>query len=674
MSSTAPLNIALSYIKRGWNPVPIPFLAKGPIDSGWQFRVINEATAANFFNGQQQNIGVILGPTSRGLTDVDLDCPEAIKLAPQFLPPTGARFGRRSAPDSHWLYRTQLAEDSERAVIPFRDGKATIVELRIGGRNGAQTVFPGSVHESGEAIEWSKRGDPADVDGHNLRQRVAALASAVLILRKWPQAGTKLRHDTARVVGGFLGRCGWSADDAAAFVGAIAQASDNDDVKDRMRVASDAVAAFREGKHAPGFPAMAEAFGEQEAKRIADWLNYKTEDDRVGGDAPSSGTERPEVTIRAQPFVYRDPQTIPPRKWLYDQHFARGYVSADISPGGVGKTSLLLVEAIAMASSRNLIGALPPRPLTVWYVNLEDPLEEIERRIAAILLHYQIKPEEIEGRLYINSGRDTPLVVAEKHGDKTIVVRPVVDAISRELQERQVDLLLVDPFVNCHGVPENDNGSINLVAKTWVRLAEECTCAVGLIHHVRKPSNGQVEFTVDDARGGGALIGAVRSARVLNVMSKDEAAKAGIEERDRRLYVRVDDGKTNMKPPLDRAKWRKLESIGLGNSTADEPEDWVGVITSWTMPGVFDGVETADLRKVQAAIAGGEWAENPQAANWAGFAIADVMGWDAASKSSRQRIKTVLKTWIANKVLKVERRLSKRDGREKPFIVVGELA
>jgi hypothetical protein len=384
-------------------------------------------------------------------------------------------------------------------------------------------------------------------------------------------------------------------------------------------------------------------------------------------------TAADKVTIKARPFVYRDPRTIPPRKWLYDKHFARGYVSVDISPGGVGKTSLLLVEAIAMASGRNLIGAAPPRPSTVWYINLEDPLEEIERRIAAILLHYQIKPEEIEARLYINSGRDTPLVIAAKHGDKIVVVRPVVDAMSHELRKRQVDVLLIDPFVNCHAVPENDNGSINMVAKTWVRLAEECTCAIGLIHHVRKPSSGQAEFTVDDARGGGALIGAMRSARVLNVMSKDDAAKAGIEEKDRRAFFRVDDGKANMKPPIDRAEWRKLVSVGLGNGTQDEPEDWVGVVTAWAMPSAFDGVETADLKRVQAAIAAGEWAENPQATNWAGFAVAAVMGWDADMKSDQQRIKSVLKTWIANKVLKIERKFSKRDGRERPFIVVGDL-
>jgi len=90
------LDFARSYIKRSWNPVPIPHGDKQPSDKGWQDRVIDEASAQQYFNGKAQNIGVILGPTSNGLTDVDLDCPEAVAAAPDLLPPTSAIFGRSS--------------------------------------------------------------------------------------------------------------------------------------------------------------------------------------------------------------------------------------------------------------------------------------------------------------------------------------------------------------------------------------------------------------------------------------------------------------------------------------------------------------------------------------------------------------------------------------------------
>src|SRR4051812_11921264 len=190
-------DIALRYAQRGWNPVPIPFKAKGPTDNGWQERVITAENAPQFFNSQAQNIGVILGPTSGGLTDVDLDCPEGIAVAPDLLPETHAVFGRPSKPRSHYLYKTSLAGTADKATLQFRDptNKATLVELRVGGKSGAQTVFPGSTHPSGEVIEWHTEGDPAETDGEQLLRRVKVVAAAALLARHWPGEGC--RHGAA---------------------------------------------------------------------------------------------------------------------------------------------------------------------------------------------------------------------------------------------------------------------------------------------------------------------------------------------------------------------------------------------------------------------------------------------------------------------------------------------
>src|SRR3954466_405039 len=98
--------IARTYIHRGWVPIPIPHMAKKPLGDGWQNLRITEADLGQHFNGEPQNIGVVLGPASGGLSDVDLDCPEAIAVAPYLLPKTGAMFGRKTARDSHRLYRT----------------------------------------------------------------------------------------------------------------------------------------------------------------------------------------------------------------------------------------------------------------------------------------------------------------------------------------------------------------------------------------------------------------------------------------------------------------------------------------------------------------------------------------------------------------------------------------
>ena len=50
-------------------------------------------------------------------------------------------------------------------------------------------------------------------------------------------------------------------------------------------------------------------------------------------------------------------------------------------------------------------------------------------------------------------------------------------------------------------------------------------------------------------------------------MSSDEAARFGIEEGQRRSFVRVDSGKVNITPPLSSAQWFKIVGVPLGNAT-----------------------------------------------------------------------------------------------------------
>lgn len=381
---------------------------------------------------------------------------------------------------------------------------------------------------------------------------------------------------------------------------------------------------------------------------------------------------KPIIRVAATPFVARDPTTIPPRQWIYGKHYVRGHASTTIAPGGVGKTSLSCTEAVSMVTGRSLLGGdLPRRKLRVWLWNLEDPREEMERRLAAVLLHFQIDGAELDG-LFVDSGRTSPLMLATKVRDQVVVAEPVVDDLIREIREKRIDAVIVDPFVSSHSVPENDNGAIDRVVKTWAHIAEATSCAVELVHHARKPPSGSsAPFTVDDARGAVSLIGAVRSARILNVMSDDEAAKAAVPAEQRRSYFRIDDGKANMRPPIEAATWQRIVSVPLDNQTVDDDGDWVGVVTPWAMPGAMEGVSGEQVRKVQDRIAEGEWAESEQANDWAGHAVAEALEINLYAEGSRQRVKTLLRAWIKGGALKVERRRDMKKGRDKPFVIVG---
>ena len=402
---------------------------------------------------------------------------------------------------------------------------------------------------------------------------------------------------------------------------------------------------------------------------LEDQARYKRENPRAENKGPPSA-----ALVTARPFVCRDPRTIPPRQWLYGQHYIRKFVSGTIAAPGIGKSSLDSVEAIAMVTGRPLLGVPVPKPLRVWYWNLEDPFDEIERRIAAILLHFKIDPAEIEGRLFVNSGRDDPLVIAGMVKGSVTVRMPLIDALTAETVAREIDVLTIDPFVSCHQVPENDNGAIDAVTKAWGKVAGAADCAIDLVHHVRKPANAQAEFDVNDARGASAFVGTVRAARVLNTMSKDDAEAARVPLKQKGYYFSVANGKATMSPPAEKADWHKFVSVPIGNATPEYPlGDQVGVVTKWKFPGLFDDMAASDLFEIQKAIAAGKWRADARSPDWAGNAVAKVLDLDTSAPADKKRIKSMITTWIETGALKeAERKDEKR--RPRLFVEVGNWA
>lgn len=306
-----PLDAALNLIARGWNPVPVEYRSKKPaLGEEWHKVIITAQTAPQYFNGRDMNIGGQLGAPSRGLTDADLDCAEAIAIAPYILPRTSAIFGRPSKRNSHWLFYTTLADTVDNAALTFddplanrnkrRDGR--LIELRIGGcGKGAQTVMPGSIHTTGEEIRWEENGEPAAVDGVALRRQVATIAAYSLLARYWPETGSG-HHDTARVVGGFLARLGHPPPVVRCHVEAIAKAADSARWKELARTAKDAAEAYAAGGHTFGILKLPETFGNEIADKVAQWLNYQGE--------PGDDTQQEQGQQKPPPiFSWDDPDS-----------------------------------------------------------------------------------------------------------------------------------------------------------------------------------------------------------------------------------------------------------------------------------------------------------------------------------------------------------------------------
>lgn len=369
------------------------------------------------------------------------------------------------------------------------------------------------------------------------------------------------------------------------------------------------------------------------------------------------------LRIKATPFVWIDPADLPPRQWLYADHRLRKFVSVTFAPGGMGKSSLLLAEALAQATGRPLLGEYVHERGNVWLWNGEDPIDELQRRVAAACIAHRISPQEIEGRLFLDSGRSTEMIVVRKVRDELLVAEPVVENIIHEVVTNDIDTLIIDPFVLSHSVPENDNGAIDRVARQWARIANTCGCAVELVHHVRKASQGQSEHTVEDGRGAVALLAAARSARVLNRMTKEQGEAAGVENYHQ--YFRIDNGKANLAPPADKTTWHQIESVQLPNG------DSVGVVTSWKWPDPLADLTVGNLLDVQKAIDGKNYRRSPQSPDWVGNAVAPLVGLDA--EMDRKRIIAMVNVWVKSGALKVTN-LTDEKGKERPILEVGAWA
>ena len=369
------------------------------------------------------------------------------------------------------------------------------------------------------------------------------------------------------------------------------------------------------------------------------------------------------------PYDPIDPASIPARRWIYGQHYIRSNVSVLASAGGVGKTSMQIVEALAICTGRPLLGEPVHEPCNVWIINLEDPLEELQRRVAAAMIHYNVTAGEIRGKLFLDAGRDMNIIFARQDREGITVDDALVDYLTAKISENSIGLVSIDPWVAATGINENDNVAMNAAVGAVRAVCDVTDCAASLVHHIRK-GNGD-DANVDSIRGAGSLLGAARAARVINRVSMEDAMKLGVSETEALGIFRVDDGKSNMAPPAAKAVFRRMVGVQLPN------KEYVGVATEYSMPDLFDGVNAKDAMKVQrdvgqAAQRGEFMRQNPQAKQWVGNVVAEVLGLDADKKHEKAKVNAIVKKWIETDVLRIEREKDLRTGRDVPVVVVGE--
>ena len=378
----------------------------------------------------------------------------------------------------------------------------------------------------------------------------------------------------------------------------------------------------------------------------------------IEGDVPD---KKPSETkpITATPFAWIDPKEIPPRDWLYGRHYMRKIMNVTVAHGGVGKSTLVLSEALAMVSGKPLLGHEVQSPLRVWLFNGEDPREEMDRRTMAAAVGHGLTADDISDRLFLDVGRENQWCIAQTlPGSGTTILNPVKQAIIEEIQNRHIDVLIVDPFVSTHRVSENDNNAIEIAAQAWREIADATNCAVMLVHHAKK--TGGEEINAEHSRGGIALVAAARDVRVLNQMTEKEAENGGIEPSKHRSYFRTFSDKANMAPPAESSKWYELRGVCLDNETDTREADWVGVVYpyEYSAVGEFGKFSAEQIAAAQDAIAMASPEDrraSPQSVGWVGRLIAGPLSLDADDTEDKKSLKSIVSTWKKSGVLEEEK-------------------
>lgn len=358
-----------------------------------------------------------------------------------------------------------------------------------------------------------------------------------------------------------------------------------------------------------------------------------------------------------------DLAAIPRVEYVYNRFYAKGYTSVTAAPPKVGKSLLGLVEAVDIATGLGILTGQRQAPQRVYYYNAEDDINTLQNRVGAILKHYGIPQSEIRGRLALNSGTGDGgfYIISGQDGQ---INEPQFQAMEQACIASRIDCMILDPLQDLSRSPET-NEVMRLLGARLRRFAAKCDLAIGLIHHTRKMQAG-VKASIDDMRGGSALRGTARFNRLLVPMSEDEAAKAGLQ--DHRSHFQIGDIEGNLAPPSsDYAKWFEKVSVLAENGES------VGVVTPWSWPNAFMGLQRQDAAMARNAIAACNppARENSQSPEWAGVVIANALGLPFEELADKARLKSILKEWIKEDVLSVETWRDPRSRRDVKVIVPG---
>ncbi len=269
------------FNQNGLAVIPVKPASKVPAIASWSKRCADDNDSSEF--NDDSNVGVVLGEGSNGIVDIDLDTPAAIKIADYFLPETGWKFGRETAPNSHRLYRIKGEVGRREAII--LDGE-TFAEYRA---DGCMTVFPGSIHgKTGEAIQWSKCEELAFVSRKVLIYALKKMAITAAVMPRYKEGS---RNDVVNALAGTLLYHGMAINDIKHIVGVLCDVTADEEIDSRLECVETTAERKSANKPVTGEEQLRELIGDDAVASIISYLGgQKNSLSAVNGAVSSSSS------------------------------------------------------------------------------------------------------------------------------------------------------------------------------------------------------------------------------------------------------------------------------------------------------------------------------------------------------------------------------------------------
>lgn len=232
-----------------------------------------------------------------------------------------------------------------------------------------------------------------------------------------------------------------------------------------------------------------------------------------------------------------------------------GTLGVLVSPGGAGKSMLALQSGLCVASGMNLWNLFGDDVAQgrVLIVNAEDPEIILSRRLHALRASVpDVFTPETLANVRIKAVHGAGFALGS-WVDGRFVRSAGFETLMEEIEEFRPRLIYWDTFNRLlAGISENDNAAMGRVMSEIEAVQAQAGAAGVLLHHISKGTAlGGQGGEQQAARGASAITDNARWQTNLQTMTADEGQSRGLDDIERKRWVKAITSKANYSAPID---------------------------------------------------------------------------------------------------------------------------